>query len=147
MLIYKCEICNDYEILSDKIPEYCKNCGAQNGPWEKIREVITISFGDNKYIIYKNQELGRKEMKSFFNALKDDIGNSIYKYCETDKPMLLFRFNELGEIYVFSEEKTQNYFILNNSKIENLRLKVNKNDKLNLFSSKLNKIIISFDII
>jgi len=147
MPFFRCKICNSYETYSDSIPEFCSNCGALNGPWEKIRDELKIKSGDKQYIVYKDQEFGRKELKTFFRELKDVEGNPAYKYCEADKPMLLFETDVSGNIIVKSNGRTKNYFLLNDQKIESDKMIIKKKDKLDLFSSSKSKVIISFEII
>ena len=134
MPTFRCEICDSYEVFSSEKPEFCPNCGSQKGPWKKIREDIKITNGGFKFIVYKSQEFGRTELKSFFGEVRDSEGNPIYKYCDANKPMLIFSINDDEGVTVKCNAGTKNYFLLNGIRITEIESVVRKKDMLVLFS-------------
>jgi len=120
---------------------------------EKLKSIVTSSLQkiilknkSNSYIIASNKEVDRVLLKSFFKDVTDDKGNPIYKYCDEDKPMLLFSKESDGGFYISAPLPTKNYFLLNNEKVESKKLKISKGDKLNLFSTNQSTIVASLEI-
>lgn len=107
---------------------------------------IVIKSGAYSYSITSNKEIDRNLLKTFFKDITDGKGNPIYKYCEKDKPMLLFSKESDGSFVISSPNSTKNYFTLNDQKIDSKKIKIKKGDKLNLFSTGESKIIALFEI-
>lgn len=147
MPTFKCEICDSYQVYSSEMPEFCPNCGAQKGPWKKIKDDFKITNSIYKFIIYRTQEFGRKEIKNFFSEVRDDAGNGIYKYCEPDRAMLLFSLEDDGKIFVQAILSTKNYFLINSERISNTKIPINKRDTLVFVSSTSGSEIARFEII
>jgi serine/threonine protein kinase len=107
---------------------------------------FTLQSGSSKLIIYQDRDLDRMGMKIFFKDLMDKTGDPLYKYFDSDKPMLLFKKDGGGGFTVCSPNKTKNYFLLNDTRIEEEKLGIKMGDKLNLYSTSLSKIVGSFEI-
>lgn len=138
MPLFRCEICQSYEVDIEVPPSLCPNCGTENGHWIQLLDGLdsfTLSAEFSKYIIYKDVSFGRREMQLFFPSINDASGNPLYRYFDRDHPLLQFNKNKEGVFEVFSNFNTKNYFLINDKKITSERVKIRKGDRLSLFSS------------
>lgn len=107
---------------------------------------FTLRSGSSKLIVYENKNFDRSTMKIFFKDILDSDGDPIYKYFDSEKPMLVFCKDSSAGFTVNAPEKTKNYFLLNDIRIEEKPMPVKTGDKLYLYSSSLSKIVGALEV-
>ena len=111
----------------------------------KVISGLRITNNKDTFLVYNNMTFGRKEVKEFFPNVSDENGIAIYQFCDPDKPMLSFEKGAKG-FTVKTTGPSKNFFRLNGGKIAASPIIVNKDDKLELFSTAKDKVVCSFTI-
>jgi serine/threonine protein kinase len=106
---------------------------------------VVIQHGSSNRTIVPPKDLGRSEFKTFFGTINDDEGNPIYRYLESELPLLRFAKAD-GGITICSPSPMKNYFTLNGAKITSSPMAIKSGDKLGIFSVSKSKNIVTFDI-
>jgi len=148
MAIFLCGICAETK-ESDSQPDFCANCGTQDGPWTMTVDGLTrvhLSSGSGKFIVENHRDITRNEFKLFFPEVRDDDGDQIYKYCDPGRVMLRFAPNTEGALEVSSPEASTNYFTHNGTKIDSSPIRVRKGDRISLYSVNQARVIAVFDV-
>jgi hypothetical protein len=88
---YKCSMCLAVT-KSNKPPTSCDSCGTTSVQWTiLLPPFLIISNVRQKMIIYKDIEIGRKEIRQFFDKEFDTAGNQLHKYCDDKTAMLFYK--------------------------------------------------------
>lgn len=112
---------------------------------DRFSQFKLVSSGKTM-IVYNSREFGRKEVKDFYSDLADGDGNPLFKYCDDGTPMLYFQKNSTNNYFVYAQEGTKNYFVLNGERITSKKIQINKGDKLTLFGTSKSKAVADFEI-